>query len=219
MEREQEVNLIERALAGDDRAAGQLLQSHAPGLTLYLLRMCKHREIAEDVAQEAMYRAIKNLDRFDKRWRFSTWLFTIARRLWLNLHDRRSARSDSELIDALPNLKPVWELRGWSAEERDAAETSREVLDRALEKLPDVQREAVVLCHQLDWPVKLAGHVMGLPEGTVKSHLFRARAVLRAELAAWYDAQRIGEGTVELMRGEKSIGTRGVHRHRREDVS
>ena len=68
-------------------------------LQSYLSRLCGSRELAEDLAQETFVRVLANLDRFDDRFRFSTWLFTIARRLWMNhlnkhrpVADRSSAR-------------------------------------------------------------------------------------------------------------------------------
>jgi DNA-directed RNA polymerase specialized sigma24 family protein len=78
----------------------------------------------------------------------------------------------------------------WATQSHDGSSNSRNHIDAAMNALPDVQREAVVLCHQLGWPLKLAAQLMGLPEGTIKSHLFRARATLRQELAVWYARER-----------------------------
>lgn len=186
MERDVELNLIQRALAGDRFATGELIRAQQGPLYAYMLRMCRRVDLAEDVTQEALYKAIKNLHRYDARWRFSTWVFTIARRLWLNMQDRKSPAYDSDLMDVMPSVAPVWGLSGWAPEQRDGAAQARVVIERAMDALPDVQREAVVLCHQLGWPLKLAADLMGLPEGTIKSHLFRARGTLREQLASWY---------------------------------
>lgn len=192
MEREVELNLIRRALAGDRTATGDLIRGHQGPLYAYMLRMCRRTDLAEDVTQEALYKAISNLRRYDARWRFSTWLFTIARRLWMNMQERKAPAYDSELLEAMPGVAPVWAVTGWLTEQRDDGARTRAVIERAMDKLPDVQREAVVLCHQLGWPIKLASELMGLPEGTIKSHLFRARMTLREQLSTWYARESSG---------------------------
>jgi RNA polymerase sigma-70 factor, ECF subfamily len=202
MDRDVELNLIARALAGDRTATGELIRGHQGALYSYMLRMTRRVDVAEDLTQEALYKAIKNLSRYDTRWRFSTWLFTIARRLWMNVMERRTPAYDTELMDAMPCVQPVWSLAGWTAERSDAAERTRVVIERAMETLPDAQREAVVLCHQLGWSLKLASELMGLPEGTIKSHLFRARVTLREHLSAWY--AREGENSQDDERAATS---------------
>lgn len=210
MEREVELNLIQRALAGDRTATGDLIRGHQGPLYAYMLRMCRRTDLAEDVTQEALYKAIKNLSRYDARWRFSTWLFTIARRLWLNMQERKAPTYDSEMLEAVQGVAPVWTLSGWVAEEQKDGARTRDVIERAMNTLPDVQREAVVLCHQLGWPLKLASELMGVPEGTVKSHLFRARITLREHLAQWY-ARESGTGQ-EDEQAAASVGRWGEGR-------
>lgn len=192
MERELELNLIQQALAGNRVATGELIRGHQGPLYAYMLRMCRRTDLAEDITQEALYKAIKNLSRYDPRWRFSTWLFTIARRLWMNMQERRTPAYDSEMLEAVPGMGPVWGVTGWVTEQRDEGAKARDVIERAMNALPDVQREAVVLCHQLGWPLKLASELMDLPEGTVKSHLYRARITLREQLSAWYSRESRG---------------------------
>jgi RNA polymerase sigma-70 factor (ECF subfamily) len=190
MDRDAEILLIRRSLAGDRAATGDLIRAHQGALFAYMLRMCKRTDLAEDVTQEALYKAIKNLPRYDSRWRFSTWLFTIARRLWMNMQERKAPSYDSDLIDTVPGSDNAWSVTTWATQSHDGSSNSRNHIDAAMNALPDVQREAVVLCHQLGWPLKLAAQLMGLPEGTIKSHLFRARATLRQELAVWYARER-----------------------------
>lgn len=184
MERAQEQALVVKAAAGDRHAASSLIQAHQASLYCYLLRVTGRRDIAEDVTQEAFYRALKSLDRYDPRWRFSTWLFTIARRVWLNARDRRGPSYNSDLLARTDDVRPVWGLHGWVEPASEEQALQRRALERAMAELTDLQREAVVLFHQMDWPIKVVSLVMDLPEGTVKSHLFRARARLREVLAS-----------------------------------
>lgn len=172
----QELELIRRARAGDRSAAGQLIRTHQGPLQGYLLRMCGHLQVAEDIAQEAFVRALTHLDRFDGQHRFSTWLFTIARRLLLNeLSRRRAATPGDAVLDTIATRPSIVARVG--SPQSDEAE--REGLRQAMLHLSVEQREAVVLFHQLDWPIAVVAAHMELPIGTVKSHLHRGRQRLR----------------------------------------
>lgn len=178
MTRQQERTLLARAAAGDRDAAGECIRAHQGPLYAYILRMSGRPELAEDVVQEAFVRVLSNLDRYDPRFRFSTWLFTIARRVYLNTQQRKRAYPGTDLIAFLPDDRQE------SVVERvDERAFAGSRIDRAMRELTEVQREVVVLFHQLDWPIALIAQHLELPQGTVKSHLHRARQRLRVLLA------------------------------------
>lgn len=181
MDRQSEQDLIHAALAGDREAAGGLIQAHQASLYAFMLRRCGRPEMAEDVVQEAFVRALTNLHRFDTRFRFSTWLFTIAKRLHCNMVQKHAPTYDSDLVafsagdESAPQHEPGFD------EERSL---TRSDLDEALHRLPETQRDVVVLFHQCDWPIaRIAEHFL-MPAGTVKSHLHRGRRKLRVALEA-----------------------------------
>lgn len=176
MDRDTERALIERAIAGDRAAAGEFIKAHQASVYAYLLRMCGSTHLAEDIAQEAFVRVLSNLDRFDFRYRFSTWLFTIARRLYLNAAQKHRPAFDSDRVEQ--TVGP-WGEPGDPADSGEARVRQRAILDRALQRLSAEQREIVVLFHQQDWPIALIARHMDMPEGTVKSHLHRGRRRLR----------------------------------------
>lgn len=178
MEKNAEQNLISRAASGDRSAAEILVREHQSGLYSYILRLSGRADVAEDVVQEAFIRALTHLDRFDSRFRFTTWLFTIARRVFLNICDRKSARTGMSCED--------WDARGGSSSEHDSGGMERgdstlvrDALQAALMELPQDQREVVVLFHQQGWPIAVVAEHMEMPVGTVKSHLHRGRHRLR----------------------------------------
>lgn len=141
--------------------------------------MCGKPETAEDVVQEAFVRVLTNLHKFDERFRFSTWLFTIGRRVYLNQAQKMKPTYDTDVVgSARGGLgEPVADV------ERDEVQAvSKDALAKALLCLGAEQREAVVLFHQHNWPIAIIAQHMGLPEGTVKSHLHRGRRRLRAAL-------------------------------------
>lgn len=181
MDRKTERILIERALAGDREAAGEFIQAHQASVYAYLLRMCGRPHLAEDIAQEAFVRVLSNLDRFDFRYRFSTWLFTIARRLYLNAAQKHKPAFDSDVVEGSGSLGAGPDL---AAGDVEAKQLRHDMIQHALMTLSAEQREVVVLFHQLDWSIALIAQHLSMPEGTVKSHLHRGRQRLRRALSA-----------------------------------
>jgi RNA polymerase sigma-70 factor, ECF subfamily len=173
-----ELRLIRLASRGDLDAATTLIKAHQGSVTAYIRRLCGKEDLAEDVVQEAFARVLLNLDRFDPTYRFSTWLFTIARRLMLNITAKMHPMYDSERVDAATSSRAETESL---AERAEVNGKTKDLLERALMSLPPDQREVVVLFHQHDWPISLIADQLDLPEGTVKSHLFRGRIRLREE--------------------------------------
>jgi RNA polymerase sigma-70 factor (ECF subfamily) len=171
--------LIRRARKGDGQAIAALIQAHQDALYAFMLRMSGKPDLAEDICQEAFVRVLRNLDRFDTRFRFSTWLFTIAKRLYVNWMQKHKPAYDSDMVGA----------QGCSTRnpstltaDEESMDNARSIIDTALGELTAQQREIVVLFHQLDWPIiDIAAH-LDMPEGTVKSHLHRARRRMRKAL-------------------------------------
>ncbi len=172
---------MELAVAGDRDAAGAFIAAHQHSLYAYLLRMSGRPDVAEDVAQEAFVRVLTNLDRFDPRFRFSTWLFTIARRLYINASQKLRPTYDTDGLNFWHGTTDQPEA---PALEREAGQTQRTSLQSALMALSTEQREVLILFHQLDWPIAIIAQHMDMPEGTVKSHLHRGRRRLRDLLSS-----------------------------------
>ena len=181
MTRAEEQELIRRAAAGDRSAAEACIRAHQQSLFAYMLRMSGRPDVAEDIVQEAFVRVLTNLDRFDDRYRFSTWLFTIAKRLYVNTCQKHKPIYDSDIVEA-------WQGAGcesdWSPTRDEIQENVRSALDECLPMLPERQREIIILFHQQDWRIAVIARHHDMPEGTVKSHLHRGRRKLRLLLEA-----------------------------------
>jgi RNA polymerase sigma-70 factor (ECF subfamily) len=172
MTKEAEYALIRSALAGDGAAIEALVRAHQDSLFGFILRMSGRPDVAEDIVQEAFVRVIKNLHRFDMRFRFSTWLFTIAKRLYVNHRQKQSVAYDSDMVAIQPDgAESPAEIMG----NDERAVGLRKMVYIALSELPEPQREIVLLYHQQEWPIADIAAFMSMPEGTVKSHLHRAR--------------------------------------------
>jgi RNA polymerase sigma-70 factor, ECF subfamily len=132
----------------------------------------RHRQDAEDVAQEAMAQAYRSFARLQDRGRFRAWLVRIAWRLALNRrrHDERRER-------AAPEPAP-----GPSVEDLVAARQFEAHLWRAVDALPDRLRSVVTLTAMVGHDVREAAELLDIPEGTVKSRLSQARKILAEKL-------------------------------------
>lgn len=187
MTRAEEQQLILRAAAGDKAAAEVFIRAYQGQLYSYLVRMSGRPEMAEDIVQDAFVRVLSNLDRFDPRFRFSTWLFTIARRLYLNAAAKSKPAYNTEIVDARAG---IGRTPARAAATADSGAFIRDDLRRALMSLSVEQREILVLFHQQDWPIWLIAQHLEMPEGTVKSHLHRGRHRLRDAMTAHSDTAR-----------------------------
>ena len=185
MDRATEHELIRKATAGDRDAAAACIQAHQASLYAYLLRMSGRPEVAEDIAQEAFVRVLTNLHRFDYRFRFSTWLFTIAKRLYVNARQKHAPIFNTDAVSGQRDRDNARadEWGGCPVGHAEVEETDaylKDDLQDALMELGEDQREIVVLFHQLDWPIAIIAQHMDMPEGTIKSHLHRSRRKMKA---------------------------------------
>jgi RNA polymerase sigma-70 factor (ECF subfamily) len=152
---------------------------------------------AEDVAQEAFLRAYRALPRFRGEATLGTWFYRIlvrqaaSHRRWRGLRERLGGWGDPEAAD--PNVPPAGDP------------ALRRRIGAALEDLTRRQREVFVLIHLEGFTVRETAALLGRPEGTVKSHLHRALARLRSELA---DLDVRG-GTTTDVRGGTTMDVRG----------
>lgn len=185
-----EVRLIRRAKSGDGDAIAQLIRSHQDALYAFILRMSGRPDVAEDVVQEAFVRVIRNLDRFDTRYRFSTWLFTIAKRLYVNAVQKHRPAYDTDMVEIRRGSDPT---PGSISSRMESLQNVRRLLDTVLLRLNEQQREVVLLFHQQDWSINEIAEHLGMPEGTVKSHLHRARKRMRKAIGASETLQRHAE--------------------------
>jgi len=177
--------LVEIALDGDEEAYGVIVRRYQRRLAAFLSQLVGDMELARELSQEAFVRAWSALERFDPRYRFSTWLFRIAHNLGIDhlrrrrLHTMPLYRTDSdgdevEVVIADAAKDPLGHL-----ENRVLASELREVIDG----LRPEYRELVLLRHFAGLSYQEIADFMGMPLGTVKNKLFRAHSVLRSASA------------------------------------
>ena len=178
--------LIHRAQDGDLTAFNSLVARFQDPVYSLALRMLASPEAAQDATQEAFIRAWRRIDTF-RGGRFQSWLFTIVANLSRDELRRRGRRPQTSLDAARddpdrPSLDPADE--GPTPEAVAEQGDLRVLLERALAELPDEWREIVVLSDVQDLAYDEIARITGLPLGTVKSRLSRARGRLRDIIAA-----------------------------------
>jgi RNA polymerase sigma-70 factor (ECF subfamily) len=163
---------VERVLAGEARAFEGIVRRWQGPLVNMAWRYCRDRGRAEEMAQEAFIRAWRGLANWRREGSFSTWLFALA----ANVYRSELKRFPTETLP----LEAAPEPAGGASQHGEVAEKlSRESVRRAVLALPPRYREPVVLFYFHEMDLAAAARTMGLPEGTMKARLSRARALLR----------------------------------------
>ncbi|MEM8931328.1 MAG: sigma-70 family RNA polymerase sigma factor [Acidobacteriota bacterium] len=169
--------IVDRVLAGDvDAFEAIVLRWQAPLLNL-AYRFCRDRSLAEEMAQEAFLKIYRHLGRWRRDAKFSTWMFSVAVNHYRSTL-RRHVPPSVELSE-LDAATGTGDLAG----ELDAAANDR-VVRRAVALLPPKYRDAVVVYYFMQQDVTETAATLGLPPGTVKARLHRARKLLETKLRA-----------------------------------
>ena len=168
---------IQRILAGEKRAYAELVSRHKDRAMTLALRMLKNREDAEEALQDAFVRAFNALPRFEWKSSFSTWFYRIVYNVCATVLSRRgeelfSSVDEDEEHRELPSPDALPDMDYESAEFRN-------VVQREIDRLPAVYASVLTLFLVQDMSYDEIVDATGLPLGTVKVRLFRARGILR----------------------------------------
>jgi RNA polymerase sigma-70 factor (ECF subfamily) len=173
-----------------DRAFDGLLQRYEGRIYRLCCAMLRDRAQAEDAAQESLLRVWKALDTYDERAALSSWIYAITRNRCLTALARRRAMdslSDGEVEAQITQL----------VSHDDAGDDRGALLRELVDLLPERLRRTVLLYYFEERSTSEVALMLGCPEGTVKTHLFRARAALTEQLkrrgladaSLWLEAQ------------------------------
>jgi len=175
--------MIAAILAGDLRQFHDLIRPFERQVYLMALSMLRDEAEAEDAAQESFIKAFRNLSSFRADSRFSTWLISITlNEARTRLRRKRGVKMES-LDDAERSVSPAL-LRDWREIPSEALERQevRSILRKAIEELPEMYREVVVLRDVEEMSVNEAAEAMGVSVSVIKVRLHRARIMLQKRL-------------------------------------
>jgi RNA polymerase sigma-70 factor, ECF subfamily len=182
-----DAELVAGALRGSQDAYRELVKRFERPVYSLILRMVQDPSAAEDLAQEVFVKAFRRLDSYDPTWKFSSWLFKIAHNATID-HLRRGVpetvpleaeEEDKAGLGAVLADRAAEDPRA-AAERRDLARS----LERAIARLRPEYRQAVLMFYAHGASYQDICEVTGLPLGTVKTNLHRARKELAETMTA-----------------------------------
>jgi RNA polymerase sigma-70 factor (ECF subfamily) len=182
--------VVEAARRGEELAYRDLLRRYERPIFSLIYRMVRDRELAEDLAQETFVKALNALDSYRPEFKFSSWIFKIANNAAIDQLRRR--RLDTLSLDGAPNAETPEAIEATALqigadqesplEEVEAREIGTAV-EAAIAKLRPEYRSCIMLRHVEGLAYEEIAETLGLPLGTVKTYIHRARHELRAHLA------------------------------------
>ena len=182
MEREDDVQLIQRTLSGNDTAFGILLQRHQKSVHALVWRKIGDFHIAEDITQDTFLQAYKKLSTLKNHDQFAGWLYVIADRLCIDWSRKRRFITQSLEDTPVEEIERASYAHHVSAErETERTERRHELVKKLLAKLPESERTVVTLFYLGEMTTKEIGKFLGVSVDTIKSRLRRGRKRLQED--------------------------------------
>lgn len=163
----EELKLIALCIAGDDRNAfGQLVSAYEQGLRRFLFNLCGDEALTDDLAQDTFLKAYLAIRSFQGISRFKTWLYRIGYNEFLS-HRRSSHITTEDIPPDIDSISPT------------SATDARLTVEQCLSQLSEAERTVIMLFYLEDMPIKRIKDITGMPGGSIKSHLHRAKSRMR----------------------------------------
>lgn len=182
---EQDRELVEQALGGDESAYQALMEKYKNALYHHVRRMVRDRAEVDDLVQEAFIKAFSALDSYSTQFAFSTWLYKIAtnhtidylrkRKLPTYSIDKPIQTKEGEMEYELPDTT-------YRPDRHIVEDQRRTLIQEAIDALPPKYYRVIVMRHQQEKSYEEIATELDLPLGTVKAHIFRARELLNKYL-------------------------------------
>lgn len=175
------IMLIKKAQQGDSNAFGELIMAYEKFVFNVACKMFSNQEDAADIAQEALIKAYKNIDKFDFNSSFSTWLYRITTNTCIDEMRKRKGKETYSIDEEDEESGLSIQIKDTSPDASETViqqETVSEVR-RAIDKLSDEHKTVIILRDFQDLSYEEVAETLGINVGTVKSRLARARKNLK----------------------------------------
>lgn len=178
--------VVVRAREGVEAAYRELIRRYQRPVFSLIYRMVRDRELAEDLAQETFVKVLNAIDRYRPEFKFSSWVFKIANNSAID--HLRKKELDTLSLEGGPDATTPDRLEATALQIGDSGESPLEELEArelgsaietAIGKLRPEYRTCIILRHVEGRPYDEIAEILGLPLGTVKTYIHRARAELR----------------------------------------
>lgn len=185
-----DLDLMRRVQEGDMVSYNTLVNRYKDRLFNVLYRMLSSEDEANDLLQETFLRVWQHKMSYDFRFAFSTWIYTIALNLARNELRRRKKIKFLDIFDFADKLTA-------KEEKKDTSANLKTLLDAEMKRLPEKYKTAFLLRDVDNLSYEEIAQVLGVPLGTVKSRVNRARAILRTRLKPRLEeSYELSKGTV-----------------------
>jgi len=175
--------LVSTAIAGREAGFEELVRRYQRPIAAYVYRMVGDYDSALDLTQEVFIKVYNSLARYRSEYKFSTWIYKIAHNAAIDFIRRHAVREQALTIGVDGDQREMAiESRRLTPEQESEREELRSEIESVVRLLPSAYRELIVLRHSHDLSYDEIAEVTGLPLGTVKNRLFRAREAMRGEL-------------------------------------
>ena len=177
--------LVKKTLAGNKKAFESIVEGHQRLVSHVVFRMIQNAADQEDICQDVFLKVYQNLGGFQFEAKLSTWIARIAYNTCLSYLEKKRVPLFDDLMPEEKTIETASDCSYRPDQLVEGKETSS-VLRNEIEKMPVHYRTILTLYHLDQMSYREIGETMELPEGTVKSHLFRARRLLKERLLAKY---------------------------------
>ncbi len=179
--RKEDSELIRRCLKGDEKSFEKLLNKYRGPVFSICLRMVKNRDDAEDIAQDVFIRVFNMLDRYNPSFPFSSWLFRITSNLCIDFlrKTKRTIYSIDQPVEGRDGqMSRQFESDTIGPERKLELKEKMQYLEESISALPEKYRIIVILRHQEHLTYEQISEMLGIPLGTVKARIHRARKMI-----------------------------------------
>jgi len=175
-------DLVASAVSGVEGSFEELVRRYQRPISAYVYRMVGNYESALDLTQEIFIKVYNSLNRYRSEFKFSTWIYKIAHNAAVDHLRRTSTREQSLVVGAEGEQFDLPIESGRLSPEQESEQRERRVeIETVVRALPANYRELIILRHSQDLSYEEIVEVTGLPLGTVKNRLFRAREMMRQQ--------------------------------------
>ena len=175
-------DLVISAISGLDGSFEELVRRYQRPISAYVYRMVGNYESALDLTQEIFIKVYNSLSRYRAEFKFSTWIYKIAHNAAVDHLRRTTTREQSLVIGPEGDSFDLpLESARLSPEQESERKERRGEIEAVVRSLPANYRELIILRHSQDLSYEEIVEVTGLPLGTVKNRLFRAREMMRQQ--------------------------------------
>ena len=175
--------LISRFQSGDENAYVELVNRYKDKLTNFVFYFLKDEEHSEDIVQETFIRLYEKKHYYKEIAKFSTWIYTVARNL-ANTELRKKSRTKIMYLSQMSNHKKDYDLKSSEPELNKNIENEflMKEIHFAIDKLPENYKSVIILRDIQGLGYEQISNIVGVPLGTVKSRINRARLQLQVDL-------------------------------------